>query len=355
MDVIIMILFYLRARDIGSCYLASKKFHVLEDGDKDVISCSMMPYQKMSEHPRFVSPIFRKKVVERAIRDTPYILDSKFYIENAIHYNLLDMFCSDGYLDLVMIAIAHGVEMTQNAIYAVCRKGHGDILDILLGYEVSYNRHHALLKCAGNGHLDLFKLLLDGYEGVDLEQIFVEASYCGHRHILQYMTENYDIPHETYEQGLFSACENNKLEVVKWLLQKHPRVKHGKDSVFIWAVSDGYVKLTELLYNHSLEFGAPIEMELLVTAMEIACADGRLELVEWLCELGVDIHAHEELFFRIACRKGYLPIVKYLISIGVETGHKVDIFAQERKAFLAENEDVIDYLKMLVESGEYTG
>ena len=69
-----------------------------------------------------------------------------------------------------------------------------------------------------------------------------------------------------------------------------------------------------------------------------ACAQGHLEVVEFLltsAELKehADVHAKDDLGFRVACRSGRLEVVKYLLT-STELKEHVDIHAENDWGFI---------------------
>ena len=65
-------------------------------------------------------------------------------------------------------------------------------------------------------------------------------------------------------------------------------------------------------------------------AFRNACRNGRLEIAQWLWQLGsIDLHSNEESAFRHACRNGHLELAKWLWQLG-----GIDIHAMNEYAFV---------------------
>jgi hypothetical protein len=51
-------------------------------------------------------------------------------------------------------------------------------------------------------------------------------------------------------------------------------------------------------------------------AFRLACWRGHLAVAQWLLGLGVDIHSTDDWAFRLACESGQLVVAKWLVGMG---------------------------------------
>jgi hypothetical protein len=134
-----------------------------------------------------------------------------------------------------------------------------------------------------------------------------------------------------------SSCENEKLEVAKWLVSLGEVDIHAyNDSAFRWACQYGHLEVAKWLVSlGGVDIHAYNEQ-----AFRYACEYGYLGVAKWLVSLGgVDIHAYNEFAFRWSCRRGHLEVVQWLVSLG-----GVDIHAYSDNAY--RNACVNGYLKV---------
>ena len=113
---------------------------------------------------------------------------------------------------------------------------------------------------------------------------------------------------EELNDQFIDACENGRLEVVKYLLTSPELTEHA-----------------DIHTENDLGF-------------RLACEEGRLEVVKYLLasdELTehADIHAENDRGFRSACYKGRLEVVKYLLTSDELTAH-ANIHARNDEGFI---------------------
>jgi len=85
------------------------------------------------------------------------------------------------------------------------------------------------------------------------------------------------------------------------------------------ASASGELQLVKWLLQNGLDIHARHEQSL-----SLAALNGRLEVVKYLVEQGADIHALDDHALRNAARYGYLKVVKYLVEHGANI-HAVNL------------------------------
>lgn len=127
--------------------------------------------------------------------------------------------------------------------------------------------------------------------------------------------------------GLYFACSNGHLEVVKYLLESpdlkwHSKLaysaRHLSDTGFYAACSAGHKDVVDYLLT-KLEKNSPMIRESVQCCLFEACRDGNLKNVEYLLndpslKEYLDIHANDDLAFQLAATGNHLNIVYFLIK-----------------------------------------
>ena len=79
----------------------------------------------------------------------------------------------------------------------------------------------------------------------------------------------------------------------------------------------------------------------------LSAANGRLEILKYLAETSVDIHACDDYALELAAESGFLDVVKYLVESGADI-HADDDQAALRAAEKNGHYKVADYLRDLI-------
>ena len=158
-----------------------------------------------------------------------------------------------------------------------------------------------------NDLLDLFKIKFNDFVVNDLAPVI----YAGSLKIFQYLWETIGTEHMIDE--MFSDLGKNRLNILKYIfdvilkddIEKTKRYLHGE-------VDKGYNLL-----------------------LREACADGDLELVQWLwnfsCQEGIgklDLHADDEEPLRAACGSEDIELVQWIWDTCIKEGNKIDLMKE---------------------------
>ncbi len=117
---------------------------------------------------------------------------------------------------------------------------------------------------------------------------------------------------------LFFACQKDKLEIVKRLLDEGAKINFqdrcGRTSLFLLCQT-GNLKLVELLINK----GADVNKDCCGrTPLYVACEHGYTEIVQLLLNNGANVNGNDSLDtpLAVACEHGYTEIVQLLLNKG---------------------------------------
>ncbi len=197
--------------------------------------------------------------------------------------SFFEIACGNGFPSLVQFLLEQGLTMTESAFVQACRKGHADVLNILLSSQS---------KMAENS-------------GGDEKKMGALNSLLA--------------------AGLEAACENDRPEVMAFLLARGARATSMLMSA---ACQKGFRNIASLLLKHGLKPG--------YHHLETACRRGFKPVVALLASgyLPIDQRARKSIF--IAAEKEFEDIVDLLIRKSVdpdvkEYGPKARSIASMRK------------------------
>jgi ankyrin repeat protein len=188
-----------------------------------------------------------------------------------------------------------------------------------------------------HGELDAIKEILnestpEKYAGKYLLNGFDMACLKGHLNIIEYLTNNFNMPISSNKYLCFSlACEKGHLDIIKYLIANYYIDIH---------VSDEY----------------PLRQ---------ACINGQYDVVVYLTKLHLTnrlynpVRLINDVNFKNACMYGYLDIIIYLTTLYKESKfyHKINTnnYCFIRGLVLACSNNHYDILKYLLELYKYDG
>ena len=249
------------------------------------------------------------------------------YINHVTSYVALVESARAGRLDIVQLVIKSGVEIYCPALCLAIEHDRSEIIDELIKCDLeegSFGRERALKTAArygrlsvgkmlmkdytGNmrnikesaacgGHLEFIKFLLETCDG-DYDTIMKHAARHGHINIVEYMIANYEARH--YNITMEAASEGGHLDIVKLMIE------YGADNYrncLERAVLCNSMDIVE--YIIGCECDSRRTTDLINEALVYASEEGRLNIVQRMCELGArDIenaknkareHSHQQI------------------------------------------------------------
>ena len=112
--------------------------------------------------------------------------------------------------------------------------------------------------------------------------------------------------------GLTLACNNNHLDMVKYLIETEGVDIHAQeDEALITASLWGYIEVVEYLVSKGANIHAR-NGEILL----IACHRNSVAMVKYLISQGIDVNTQEGKALKISCMYGYIDIYKILKEAG---------------------------------------
>jgi len=189
----------------------------------------------------------------------------------------------------------------------------------------------------------------------------IKAAEGGHMQELKYLINEMKVDIDKAQSDnatpFFMACQNNKVEIVRWMLTKGVDADKGKlDSAtpIIVAAELGHTEVVRALIYEGKIASAHTQMYNGVTPLYKACEKGHLEIVKILCEgakVDPDLPKNDgvsPLF--TACQMGHLPIIKYLAE-----HHNADINKAKNDGvtplYMAAEYRNVDIVKYLIARG----
>lgn len=202
------------------------------------------------------------------------------------HEFVFSMACKNGYFEMAKFLLEDGVDMDligEVAIMLASRNGHLKIINLFLVYGINEQlKNKALLESCENDHLEIVKLLVQNGANVHYleERPLIVASSNGHADIVEYLISEkaniFQLKNAAFKRAvekghvnvasilikngvninylntskiLYSACENNRLEMVKFLLSKVYYTFDELDYASLIAEQRGYIEI----YNYIVE------------------------------------------------------------------------------------------------------
>lgn len=182
--------------------------------------------------------------------------------------------------------------------------------------EKKHKFYSALKEAARYGHLPVVKLLIDVCSTTGLEvpkeefrSIAQAAVDKDHIHVVEYM---YKLRVNEFDVSglLYSAVLTGSIKVVKFLVPYVDlNIGSPADNLY-WAARCGHLPVVKCLVEH----GARNINEAFVTA----AWKGFMPIVQYLFDIGADIHHRNDEAFRLAVAENRLEAVKFLVEKGVD-------------------------------------
>ena len=194
----------------------------------------------------------------------------------------------------------------SNAIYLATKKGHFDIVKLLLvtdpEAELNHFSYRPLYTACRQGHLEMAKLLVE--HGAELQ----------------------DDQDEYGTNALMEACKSGNAELVEYLISKGANVdeenKHNPHALLV-ACQGRHLDVMEVLLNHDADvdatkMGADSEED---TCLNIACKRGDIEMIRLLLKYGADMTVYNREGyspFTTAYKKGNKEAINLFLEHGID-------------------------------------
>ncbi|MCJ1464534.1 hypothetical protein MMC07_003147 [Pseudocyphellaria aurata] len=250
-------------------------------------------------------------------------------LTGGLHRRPLNVAAYFGHLEVVQLLLQKDVDVDPDEDYrygsalgAASRKGHHDIVRLLLGKGWKVNRK---IKIYGSA--------------------LVAAATYGHSEVVQALLEN-NLDVTSREQALEIASKNGKIEVVKTLLENSHYLRHQK--AFQLAASHGRDDILELLQPHG------INPELLNTALYEASDHEHESTVGLLLKFGAHSDAEGQEYgtaLTAAAYDGSDGIVQILLENGANVNKQGGSYgnALQAAAFYGD----VDIVQKLLDHGAW--
>ena len=248
-----------------------------------------------------------------------------------IHYKndyLLVWASEQGYTDIVRYLILHGADFRTDHHSALClaaKNGHLGVVKLLVefGADINNNKeiyqgNHSILSLAcENGHLNLVTYLVSVGADIHANNNYplIAAAKGGHLDIIKYLVSiganinNYFVHNGFYKYNITAigeASDNNKLNVVKYLLENGVDVQVCDNVAVINASNRGHLDLVKYL----IEKGADVKTTNI--ALIKAIDNSHFDVAKYLVLVGAPIQTNQSDALKVAAQTGNLDMVKYL-------------------------------------------
>jgi ankyrin repeat protein len=203
----------------------------------------------------------------------------------------------------------------SDVIKVVYAKGYVDVVRYLVeeqGADIHADNEYAMRCAAMNGHLEVVKYL------VEEQRIDIRAN---HDHTMRL------------------AAAMRQIAVMEYLCDQGADIRACNDEAIQFAAWKGDLTIIVSILQRCEN---PIKQNMIRmfdnSAVRQAAMNGHLDVVKYLCEQGVDIHAKNNLAVRYAAMNGHLEVVQYLVEQGADIDEAV------RYAVEKGHLDVVQYL-----------
>ena len=243
---------------------------------------------------------------------------------------------------LVRYLLAHGADLSyeshhsgHTALSLACLYGHESLVRLFFEYKADPNSPSGqlpLVMACRNGDIKIVELLLN--DGADIDKwswfVFDER----HENYLEYDyyddassgTQYYRAPN-----ALMTACLCGHIDLVRLLLQRGVKVDEVLDdskdnnlgmTPLTFGSKGGHWDIVKLLHEHGALLHGARDYDASTPLMH-ACAQGNLEVVKMLLDLGADINEslhglscgkYRDSPLLSACLYGHLEIVQFILE-----------------------------------------
>ena len=261
---------------------------------------------------------------------------------------------AQGDIEVVRLFVQAGLDpdvqpYTARSVLVSTRTRPASVAQMMVSFypeEGEQDNDTALMKAAGNGHLEVAKFLID--LDVDLliknqqgQTAAMFAAAGGHLEILKYMRASrksssqtgisrvpmpiwYTFVDKMPETPMLWAAFNGHMDVVQWLYEEanareYPWYGMG------WAVLGGHQEVASYLYDKFKDF---TDQGLAVYArgisLVLASHTGDEDMVRWLLSEGADIHYRERRWIELNTPEGMMyfqEIGNSSLHIAISQGH----------------------------------
>lgn len=161
----------------------------------------------------------------------------------------------------------------------------------------------------------------------------------GHVETYKYLKRKGANIHGGFEIAFKEACEKNRLQVVKYLIEEEGIYVNTDNSFGLkWSCSLGHVEVATYLISKGAFINAENHYALIR-----ACLNNHIAIVKLLVENGADVTVSDNAPLRYSSEKGYLDIVTYLLDHPKVNIHALDDYAL-RHAALNNHREIVEKL-----------
>lgn len=178
-------------------------------------------------------------------------------------------------------------------------------------YYSQKDKNEALLLSGEFGNYDIFQLLLS--RGGDLNykncEIINFVSFRGNIDIMYFLLKG-PINTACKNKALVTAAGNNKLEIVKLLLDNHANLHFDSDKPLIESVRSGDYDIAKYLLKRGADASAQDNLPIILASME-----DYVEIFDLLISYGADPHANNDEPLNTAYQSNSIKILNYLTKL----------------------------------------
>lgn len=266
-----------------------------------------------------------KALLKASGRDN--IKEIEFYLQYGAHITD-DIFieaCDVGNPKIVLLLIDHKANLTKDALFKACSKGHAKVVKLLLekGLDIFIDNGEALLYGCQSGNLDMINFLLDHKVIQQIDKAFINMCQTQHYNIIdRLLNKGADINYNSSEALTYSA-KNSINQLMNFLLE-HKAVINNESLILV--CSNLNLEGLKLLVFHGADVNLNNGELLLILVEKSNKSRKNLELLDFLLQNNIDIHAGDDAALHLACQMLNLPLVIYLLN------HQADINAKDSEA-----------------------
>jgi len=177
---------------------------------------------------------------------------------------------ANNHIDIVLYVLELGAKDFDDAMVYAAKGGHIDVVQLMLDYGAT-NVNETMYNAAEAGFIDIVKLMLV-YKASEIDEALISAATGGHLEIIKYLVS---IGAKDYENSIYKAALNGHLEVVQYLVTFKTA---DADIILYNGAMGGHINIVE----YALTKGAND----LDNAMLLAIKHDRLNIVQLLSTKG---------------------------------------------------------------------
>lgn len=206
--------------------------------------------------------------------------------------------------------------LPNNIIYDAINSDNIELIKYLCSVNVNFNNDYNVLRyIVKKKDISMVRLIHDmgGNSGILLRY----AIEFEKNEIVRWLCENKVLS----TRGLCMTVQKNNFDIVKMFCENGIDVNGNNGELIITSIRFGNIDILKYLLTNGADINLCRDFDR--NAIELACAAGRIDIVDILCEYGADINS--SLALATACRHNQMATARELIQRGARVNFSEEL------------------------------